>query len=425
MFVGCQMPTDDVKDILTTSYRVNVTENTYKANVSVDKVTPKAGDTVVITITVPADFSADDLKLSVMKGTETITFTDEEITENNKVKKSFTMPESDVEVTVNFEKKATPTVDAEYTITIVAPHGTVELDKTKAKAGETVKLTKLEADDGYRLETMSIKKENGEDVTELDRKNQSFTMPASNVTVTVNFKETTSNGGSSNGGNTPMTYTLVGEPDSAAKYVLANLPKTDNPSEYAEGDTVTFSIKTKTGETPTGLYLVKVTITERYSADKILDVPVTVTKDHTVSFTMPAKDVMVRADFEDVVCRREEDDDYNFPNLFKVTTSNVDTVFQVALRFDKKDYDNLEPFGGKFIYEFRDLESAHFVGSNQWNFYIQLGKVSNVYDKDNSENCNYYENPVVIYNGEMIEPRTDKEFGSRFVDLDDKLKNQK
>lgn len=108
-FTSCQMNTEDVKDILTATYRVNVAENTYKDNVSVDKATPKAGDTVAITITVPADFSADDLKLSVMKNNEAVTVTDVESTETNKVKKSFTMPESDVVVTVNFEKMATPT----------------------------------------------------------------------------------------------------------------------------------------------------------------------------------------------------------------------------------------------------------------------------------------------------------------------------
>lgn len=105
MFVGCQMNPEDVKDALTTTYRVNVTENTYKDNVSVDNATPKAGDTVVITITVPADFSADDLDLSVELNGTTIETKPEESTESNEVKRSFIMPESDVVVTVNFEKK--------------------------------------------------------------------------------------------------------------------------------------------------------------------------------------------------------------------------------------------------------------------------------------------------------------------------------
>ncbi len=384
----------------------------------------------------------------------------------------------------------------EYTITINAPNGTVEFDKTKAKAGETVKLTKLEADDGYTFKTMSIKKENGDDVTEVDRQNQTFTMPESNVTVSATFEKTETpkaneygfissetytvvftngssttmtgealtnaakdtgmvngtdytingktvtltasgmakigsylgNGGNSSGGDdTPMTYTLIGEEDNAAKYILANLPTIENPSEYAKGDTVTFSIKTKTGETPTGLYLVIITIKKRYIGD-VLDIPVTYNKEnHTVSFEMPDNDVMVRADFEDVVCRAvdvEAGDSAHFPNWFDVTTSNVDTTFQVALRFDTKEYDNLERFNGIYKFELCNLIDI-YDNPEDWKsgayysywFYIQLGKDHSVYDY-NTKYYKYYENPVVIYNGEMYEPVIDDTLGSRFVNLD-------
>lgn len=229
----------------------------------------------------------------------------------------------------------------------------------------------------------------------------------------------TGNGNTSSGGDdTPITYTLVGEEDNAAKYVLANLPTTDNPSEYAKDDTVTFSIKTKTGETPTGLYLVKVTIKKRYTGD-VLDIPVTYNKEnHTVSFTMPDNDVMVRADFEDVVCRPFDfnSDTAHWPNLFNVSYSGEEP-FEVALRFDTKEYDNLEPFGEeKFIYEFYNLESAH-IGSNMWYFYIQLGKDCNDYDY-NTKKGKYHETPVVIYKDEMCEPVIDDTLGYRWVNLD-------
>ena len=192
-----------------------------------------------------------------------------------------------------------------------------------------------------------------------------YTINGTTVTLTASgmakMASYLGNGGSSSGGDdTPMTYTLVGEEDSAAKYVLANLPKTDNPSKYAKDDTVTFSIKTKTGETPTGLYLVKVTITERYSADKILDIPVTVTKDHTVSFKMPAKDVMVRADFYDVVFK-DAFVDYNkygmdegspFWDEIIIGVSlpkNATKPFKVVMVFEEKDFDNLMFVDGKYV----------------------------------------------------------------------------
>lgn len=256
---------------------------------------------------------------------------------------------------------------------------------------------------------------NGTDYTINDK---TVTLTASGMTKMTSYLE---NGGSSNGGgNTPMTYTLVGEEDSAAKYVLANLPTTDNPSKYAKGDTVTFSIKTKTGETPTELYLVKVTIKKRYTGD-VLNIPVTVTKDHTVSFKMPDNDVMVRADFEDVVCRPFDfnSDVSQRPNRLDVDYIGKDS-FRVALRFDNKEYDNLEPFGeGKFIYEFYNLESAR-VGS-RWYFYIQLGKDYNVYDYKNPKNCKYHETPVVIYNDTMYEPVIGSNLGNRYVNLDAEL----
>lgn len=318
----------------------------------------------------------------------------------------------------------------EYTITINAPNGTVEFDKTKAKAGETVKLTKLEADDGYTFKTMSIKKENGEDVTEVDRQHQSFTMPESNVTVSATFEKSETpkpneygfissenytvkftdgssttmtgealtnaakdtgmvngtdytingttvtltasgmakigsylgNGGSSSGGDDiPMTYTLVGEEDNAAKYVLANLPTTDNPSEYAEGDTVTFSIKTKTGETPTGLYLVKVTIKKRYIGD-VLDIPVTVTKDHKIQFTMPDKDINVFAQFCDIRYQLWEE---GFEDYKVGVGSEFQNPVTAVLCFNNKAYDNLKEVGGKCVFILGNLSKGEYMCFNE------------------------------------------------------------
>ena len=187
---------------------------------------------------------------------------------------------------------------------------------------------------------------NGTDYTINDK---TVTLTASGMTKMTSYLE---NGGSSNGGgNTPMTYTLVGEEDSAAKYVLANLPTTDNPSKYAKGDTVTFSIKTKTGETPTELYLVKVTIKKRYTGD-VLNIPVTVTKGHTVSFKMPDKDVMVRADFYDVSFKVK--DTYNKKDngrLVVATNEATDELdFDVGMCFDEKTFDNLKYIGGKYVF---------------------------------------------------------------------------
>ncbi|MBR1803834.1 MAG: Ig-like domain-containing protein [Muribaculaceae bacterium] len=72
-----------------------------------------------------------------------------------------------------------------YTITVAeAENGTVEADKTEAEEGETVTLTVTPAE-GYELATLTVMEgENEVDVVE-----NTFTMPAGNVTVTATFTE--------------------------------------------------------------------------------------------------------------------------------------------------------------------------------------------------------------------------------------------
>ena len=73
-----------------------------------------------------------------------------------------------------------------YTITVAEgiEHGTVVPDKTEAAAGETVTLTVTPAE-GYELETLTVM--NGETAVEVT--NNTFVMPAGDVTITATFKE--------------------------------------------------------------------------------------------------------------------------------------------------------------------------------------------------------------------------------------------
>ena len=241
------------------------------------------------------------------------------------------------------------------------------------------------------------------------------------------------NGGSSSGGNNTLTYT-VNVPSKnyttgSNSYGLA----IKNPpiNGYKKGDPVeilitngSYNVSTGIWGTPAGLYLVKVSIKDSNGNDIKSTVGLKI-EDNKIKFTMPSSNVNVYASFEDVVCRPFDfnSDTTRYPNGFDVYYSGEGS-FIVALRFDTKEYDNLEPFGEeKFIYEFHDLESAHF-GSNQWNFYIQLGNVCNDYDCTTKKGT-YHENPVVIYNGTtMYEPKIEG-VGYRYVNLDKELKNQK
>ncbi len=74
--------------------------------------------------------------------------------------------------------------DAPYWVAIIQPeHGTVTADKLSANEGESVTLTAT-PDDGYILNAYSVKDSNGETVAVTDN---SFVMPASDVTVTATF----------------------------------------------------------------------------------------------------------------------------------------------------------------------------------------------------------------------------------------------
>ena len=65
-------------------------------------------------------------------------------------------------------------------------HGTVTVDTWKAKCGESVAIT-VTPDNGYMLDTIEVKDVNGNEV-ELDENDMSFTMPDSDVMITVTWK---------------------------------------------------------------------------------------------------------------------------------------------------------------------------------------------------------------------------------------------
>ena len=99
---------------------------------------------------------------------------------SNPPKYKFTMPESNVTVTATFAKIPT------YTVTVVLgiQNGTVTADKTLVTEGTTITLTATPAAN-YEFESFIVKDASGNAVTVT---NSTFTMPASNVTVSATFK---------------------------------------------------------------------------------------------------------------------------------------------------------------------------------------------------------------------------------------------
>lgn len=142
------------------TYKVNIGEVT-NGSVTADKTYAKVGELVTLTVTPDEGYV-----LSEISGVA--------VGENN----TFTMPAKDITISATFVDE---TVAAkEYTITIEdAANGSVAVDKTVAKMGEKIMLT-ITPDEGYMLSEIT-----GIEVDE----NNSFIMPARDVTISAVFKE--------------------------------------------------------------------------------------------------------------------------------------------------------------------------------------------------------------------------------------------
>ena len=152
------------------TYNVD-TQTPVGGKLKVDKTKAKANET--ITVTAEAD---DDYEF------KSITYRDTAGTEHTVTGNSFTMPASDVTVSAIFEKKEDPNPD--YNVKVnPAENGQVSASPTSAKAGETVSITAT-ANDGFELSSITVTDAQGKSVPV---SNNSFTMPAGDVTVSATF----------------------------------------------------------------------------------------------------------------------------------------------------------------------------------------------------------------------------------------------
>ena len=173
-------------------YSITIADNIENGTVTADKATANYGDTVALTPTPDTGCELD-----------TLTVKDADNNDVSTTDNAFTMPASNVAVNANFKK-------IDYTVTIAdnISNGTVTADKATANYGDTVTLTASPAD-GYTLKSLTVTAADSSPVTVTGN---TFTMPASNVTVTATFGELT-------------TYTIFyrasGNPDSV-KFRTAN-----------------------------------------------------------------------------------------------------------------------------------------------------------------------------------------------------------
>ena len=225
-------------------YTVTIADDIQNGTVSADKTVALLEDTVTLTVTPATGY----------KYTLTVFKTGDENTKVDVSNNTFKMPAYPVTVSATFTLE-------DYTVTVTSgiEHGTVSADKTeKVHMGDTVTLTVTPAT-GYKLATLTVKQ--GE--TAVTVTNNSFTMPAGNVTVSATF--------------TLEDYTVT--VTSGIEHGTVSADRTEN---VHMGDTITLTVIPDKG-----YRLATLTVKQ---GDTIIDV-----KDN--SFTMPSGNVTVNAEF--------------------------------------------------------------------------------------------------------------------------------
>ena len=176
-------------------------------------------------------------------------------------------------------------VEKEYEITVdTTTNGSASVGKDTAPAGEKVTIT-LKPDNGFKVDDVVVTDKNGNHIKveiDKDKGTATFPMPNSPVTVTPSFEkvETDSNG---SGSTTSKHYNVIVEESSNG--TVSSSHKT---AGYGKEVTLTVSADKD--------YILE-TITVTTTNGENLNVKLTYNADGTISFHMPASDVIVNATF--------------------------------------------------------------------------------------------------------------------------------
>ncbi|WP_026528314.1 InlB B-repeat-containing protein [Butyrivibrio sp. VCD2006] len=157
------------------SYSVTVASSE-NGSAESDKTSATKGDTVSITVAPESGYETDKVTVKDVDGNSVSVSGSEN-------SYSFTMPAGNVTVTATFKK-------ANYSVTVSsASNGSAESDKTTANKGDTVSITTTPTS-GYETDKVTVKDADGNAVAVSGSEDSySFTMPASNVTVSAAFKK--------------------------------------------------------------------------------------------------------------------------------------------------------------------------------------------------------------------------------------------
>ena len=184
-------------------YTVTVTE-TVGGTVTVSNTNPYAGSAVTLNIIPDEGYSIESISVTDESGNDVM------LLDKRSVSYYFSMPESNVTVTVTFLGKA-PEPDPETFQVIVggSADGTVSVDQQKPAAGETVTIT-VKPNSGKKVDQVTVTDASGNpvDVTDLGDNKYSFIQPQSNVTVSVTFLD--DSGSLSPTGESDLAFWLFG-----------------------------------------------------------------------------------------------------------------------------------------------------------------------------------------------------------------------
>ena len=386
MFVGCQMPTDGTGNTFEaeeTEYSITVVAT--HGTVTLSKTEAKAGEKVFVeSISANEGYTAIGMEQKFQsKDGNAITLD----FGNENGRRYFVMPECDVVINVTF-KATTPTDDTDNNddTQIETPtegeDNTGDGEKTEDPIDDTPTVADFVDATDYDVykDSNFLAKINGKILNTICKnegfvKDTDYTIEDNKVTVITGSRlydwltpqnldglvsdDEGGNGNGESGTETSSNTYKVNHGLDNGNYVLDPTNVTDKT--YKKGDTVTLPIKTLNYTAPTGrLYLVKTYVTD---ADNNA-VEVTYNKEnHTVSFTMPDNDVMVRADFEDVSFKNEYDTNDNGLLAVSMNKSN-NSDFYVGIFFTEKVFDNLEYIGGKYV--FRVANKNAFNEPKEW-----------------------------------------------------------
>jgi hypothetical protein len=232
----------------------------FRSTITVTPENAKAGDTVTIMVTPDDNYLLKADSLKVNDGAVAINGT-----ANPYI---FTMPASDVTVTAEFEELPA----GQHSVTIdTLTHGGIGTNKTSAAEGDTITLT-VTPDAGYQYTegSLTVTKTGGGTPVDVNGAGNTytFTMPDTHVTVTATF--------------TAISYTIsITDPGNG------NSVSADPSDSATVGTPVTLTVTPATGYALQSI---------SYTPDDGNPVPLSA----PYTFTMPASNVTVTAQFEEL-----------------------------------------------------------------------------------------------------------------------------